>query len=366
MADLGPRRTPFFDAMGKAGAEFVEWEGRLWADHFGDPTREHHAVRQYVGVWDLSPLRKWEFRGPEAIEAADHVFTQALRTLERGQIRYSPFCDADGRMMGDATVFRVDDGRLWVFTARDEDGGHFRARVQGFDVTVDTITDELACLQVQGPGAREILQPSIPDIARLRYFRFLPEPVDVAGMSCWVARIGYSGEVGYELFGRPEDAEGLWDALLASGATPYGLAATETLRIEAGLILIGREYVPHRSTPYDVSLDGLVRLDKSGFIGRDALRAIAGSPPRCLATVIVEGERVPPAGTPINRGGVTIGTVTSSCWSPTFGTALALGVVERGSSEEGGRVVLPVAGEALVGTLQTAPLRDPERARARG
>lgn len=359
------RRTPLFDAMQRAGAEFVEWEGRLWADHFGDATREHHAVRQHVGIWDLSPLRKWEFRGPEAIEAADHVFTQDLSPLERGQIRYSPFCDADGRMMGDATVFQVDEGHLWIFTARDEDGGHFRAGVQGFDVTVDTITDDLTCLQLQGLRAREHLQAFVPDIARLGYFRFWPEPVDVAGASCWVARIGYSGEVGYELFCRPEEAEGLWDALLASGATPYGLAATETLRIEAGLILIGRDYVPHRTTPYEVSLDGLVRLDKACFIGQDALRAIAANPPRCLVTVLVEGERVPPAGTPINREGITVGTVTSSCWSPTYGTVLALGVVERDSAEERGSVRLPAASAELCGAITTAPMHDPERARAR-
>jgi glycine cleavage system aminomethyltransferase T len=361
-----PRRTLLFDALRKAGAEFVEWEGCLWADHFGDATREHHAVRQHVGIWDLSPLRKWEFRGPDAIDAADYIFTQDLRSLEPGQIRYSPFCDGEGRMLGDATVFHVGEGRLWIFTARDEDGGHFRAEACGFDVAVETITDDLSCLQVQGPRAREFLRHFLPGIGDLRYFRFWPEPVDVAGRSCRVARVGYSGELGYELFCRSEDSEGLWDTLLTSGGTPYGLAATETLRIEAGLILIGRDYVPHRSTPYDVSLDGLVRLGKGRFIGQDALRAIAASPPRCLVTVLVEGDRVPPAGTPVNQDGVTVGMLTSSCWSPTFGAVLALGVVERNSAQEGRGVQLPGPGGGLRGTLRTAPMRDPERARARG
>ena len=360
----GPRRTLLFDALRKVGGEFVEWEGCLWADHFGDPTREHHSVRRHVGIWDLSPLRKWEFRGPDALRAADRIFTQDLRRLDAGQIRYAPFCDGDGRMMGDATVFHVSEGCLWTFTARDEDGEHFRAAVNGFDVAVESITDELACLQVQGPGARQFLRPFIPDIARLPYFRFWPEPVPLAGSSCWVARIGYSGELGYELFCRSTEAEGLWDALLASGGIPYGLAATETLRIEAGLILLGRDYVPHRSNPYDVSLDGLVRLGKDPFIGQEALRAIAANPPCRLVTVLIEGDSIPPAGTPIQRAGGAVGMVTSSCWSPTYGTVLALGIVERATAEEGSSVRLPAPGGELSGTMKMTPMHDPERARA--
>jgi aminomethyltransferase len=362
------RRTLLFDALRRAGAEFVEWEGCLWADHFGDPTREHHAVRQHVGIWDLSPLRKWEFRGRDALRAADYIFTQDLSRLESGQIRYAPFCDGDGRMMGDATVFHVSEGRVWTFTARDEDGEHFRVAASGFDVVVESVTDELACLQVQGPGAREFLRPFVPDIAHLPYFRFWPEPVPFAGSSCWVARIGYSGELGYELFCRSTEAEGVWDALLASGGIPYGLAATETLRIEAGLILLGRDYVPHRSNPYDVSLDALVRLGKGRFIGQEALRGIAANPPRCLVTVLVEGNyaTIPPAGTPIQKEGRLVGTVTSSCWSPTFGTVLALGVVERATAEEGSSMRLPVPGGGLSGSMKMAPMHDPKRARARG
>jgi aminomethyltransferase len=360
-----PRRTVLFEVLRRAGAEFVEWEGWLWADHFGDPRREHHAVRRDVGVWDLSPLRKWEFQGPDAAHAADYIFTQDIRALEPGQLRYSPFCDRDGKMVGDATVFNVAKGRLWTFTARDSDGEHFREAASGFDVAIRSITDELACLQIQGPGAREFLREFVSDIAHLSYFRFWPEPVSLAGVSCWVARIGYSGELGYELFCHSRQAEGLWDALLASRGMPYGLAAAETLRIEAGLILIGRDYLPHRSSPYDVSLDRLVRLEKGRFIGKEALETIAASPPRRLITIVVESNTtLPPTGTPIMKAGSTIGMVTSSCWSPTYGTVLALGIVERAAAEEGGRVQIGATAGHLSGTMRTAPMHDPHRARS--
>jgi aminomethyltransferase len=361
-----PRRTVLFDVLRRAGAEFVEWEGCLWADHFGDPRREHNAVRRDVGVWDLSPLRKWEFRGPDAARAADYIFTQDISVLEPGQLRYSPFCDRDGNMVGDATVFKVAEGRLWTFTARDSDGEHFREAASGFDVAIRSITDELACLQVQGPGAREFLREFVRDIAHLSYFRFWPEPVSLADISCWVARIGYSGELGYELFCHSHEVEGLWDALLASRGMPYGLAAAETLRIEAGLILIGRDYLPHRSNPYDVSLDRLVHLEKHRFIGKEALEQIAASPPRRLITIVVESNTtIPPTGTPITKEGSTIGTVTSSCWSPTFGAILALGVVQRAAAEEGSSVQIWAPDENLSGTMRTAPMHDPKRTRTR-
>lgn len=350
----------------RAGAEFVEWEGWLWADHFGDPRGEHHAVRRDVGVWDLSPLRKWEFRGPDAAHAADYIFTQDIRVLEPGQIRYSPFCDREGKMVGDATVFKVAEGRLWTFTARDCDGEHFHEAASGFDVAIESLTDELACLQVQGPGARDFLSEFVSDIPQLPYFRFWPEPVFLADISCWVARIGFSGELGYELFCPSCESEGLWNALLASRGMPYGLAAAETLRIEAGLILIGRDYLPHRSNPYDVSLDRLVRLEKDRFIGKEALERVAARPPRRLVTIVVESNTtIPPTGTPIAKEGSTVGMVTSSCWSPTFGAILALGVVERAAAEEGSSVQIRVAAEDLSGTMRMAPMHDPKRARTR-
>jgi len=212
----------------------------------------------------------------------------------------------------------------------------------------------------------EFLQMFVPDIAELPYFRFWSEPVSLAGVSCWVARIGYSGELGYELFCHPCEAEALWDVLLTAGATPYGLAAADTLRIEAGLLLIGRDYVPHRASPYDVSLDRLVRLEKDRFVGREALKTIEACPPRRLVTIAVRGDApIPPAGTPIAKEGIPVGVVTSSCWSPTFGAVLALGVVERAASEEEREVQLQAPAGNISGTMRTAPMHDPERARAR-
>ena len=130
-------RTAFDEPQRGLGCEFMEWEGWLWPSHFGDPTAEHRAVRDGVGVWDASPLRKWDFRGPDALRAADRIFTNDILGLQVGQVRYAPFCDEHGKMVGDGTVFKFGDGHAWVVTALDSDLDHFLGVTAGLDVEIE-------------------------------------------------------------------------------------------------------------------------------------------------------------------------------------------------------------------------------------
>src|SRR3990172_6356167 len=148
-----------FDAPQRAmGGDLVDWEGWYWPNHFGDPSAEHHAVRTDVGVWDASPLRKWLFRGPDALRAADRVFTNDMAGLDVGQVRYAPFCDENGKMVGDGTVFRVADDQCLVVTAFDSDLDHFKAVLDGMALEIDPMTQESPQLGINGPRSRELLQ----------------------------------------------------------------------------------------------------------------------------------------------------------------------------------------------------------------
>src|SRR5206468_1441785 len=152
------------------------------------------------------------------------------------------------------------------------DHAHFEHVVAGLDVEIAPITTELPHVQLQGPGSRELLAGLCEaDVRGLGYFRFWPEQVRVGGVPAWVSRTGYSGEVGYEIFCAPGDAAQLWAALTGAGAVPYGLAAVETLRIESGLIFIGYDYFQGETSPYDMSLDKVIRLDTDDFNGKQAL-----------------------------------------------------------------------------------------------
>jgi aminomethyltransferase len=359
-------RTAFDGPQRELGCEFMDWEGWYWPSTFGDPVAEHRAVRENVGVWDESPLRKWDFRGPEALAAADRIFTNDLAGLEIGQIRYAPFCDEQGKMVGDGTVFRFAGDHAWVITALDSDLDHFRQVAGDLDVEMEPLTERLPHVQLQGPKSRELLSGvTDADVQGLGYFRFWPEEVSVGGVSCWVSRTGYSGELGYEIFCRPDDAESLWRVLTEAGATPYGLAAVETLRIESGLIFIGYDYFQHETDPFDMSLDKVIRLDRGDFHGKQALAETAKSPPRRFVTLVVEGGDVPEYGAAVTKGGEEAGTLTSPCESPTLGEVIGLAVLESRFANEGERVEVALGDGAVAATVDKLPIYDPEKRRPR-
>jgi aminomethyltransferase len=357
-------RTAFDRPQRALGGDLVDWEGWYWPNHFGDPIAEHHAIRNDVGVWDASPLRKWSFEGPDALRAVDLIFTNDMQNLEIGQVRYAPFCDENGKMVGDGTVFRTPDGRAIAVTALDSDLEHFRSVVGGLDVEITPRTKDRPQLGINGPRSRELLQSlTDADVSSLRYFRFIPEFTDVGGVPCYVSRTGYSGELGYELLCSPDGAEQLWHAVVGAGAKPYGLAAVETIRIESGLIFIGYDYFQHETSPYDMGLDKLIRLDKE-FCGRDALAAETASPPNRFVTLVVDGP-VPEYGAAVTKDGDQVGTLTSPCESPTLGKVIGLTVLRSDLAREGESVEVAVEGETAPATVAAMPVYDTEKKRPR-
>ena len=355
--------TAFDRPQRELGGEFVVGGGWRWAKNFGDPEGEYAAVRQDVGVWDASPHTKWELRGGDALAALDRIFTRDLSGLEAGRVSYGPFCDEHGKMLGDATVFVFPGDRYWLVTAPGtaSDLAHFQRVASGLDVEIESLTSELPQLGINGPRSRDLIAGLADrDISSLRYYRFWPEQVRVGGVSCWISRTGYSGELGYELFCAPEDGERLWHAVTEAGARPYGLDAIEWIRIESGLIAYGADFIAGETSPFDMSLDRFVDLRKSEFSGRSALAAEAAAPERGLVTLVLDGD-VPAAGAAVVGDGEQVGTVTSACVSPELGRAIALAVVRRDRSTVG--EALAVGSE----TATVAPLSiiDPEKVRPR-
>jgi len=359
-------RTAFDRVQRELGGELMDWEGWYWPNHFGDPIAEHHAVRTDVGVWDASPLRKWDFHGPDAAAAADRIFTGDILGLEPGQVRYAPFCDENGKMVGDGTVFKVADDDCLVVTALDSDLEHLESVVGGMDVSIEPKTADYPHIGINGPRSRELLASICDaDVPGLRYFRFWLEPVQVGGVPCWVSRTGYSGELGYEIFCSPDGAEQLWAAVTGAGARPYGLAAVESLRIESGLIFIGYDYFQHETSPFDMSLDKLIRLDKGDFCGKAALAAEAAAPPNRLLTVVVDGGEVPEYGAAVTKDGEPAGTLTSPSESPTLGKIIGLAVLQTRFAAKGTALEVAVGEGTATATVADLPIYDPGKTRPR-
>jgi aminomethyltransferase len=361
--------TPFDSAHRELpGAEFAEWEGWSWVAGFGDAVREHEAVRRACGVWDESPLQKWELRGPDATAVADRWFTNDVRSLQPGQLRYGAFCDDNGAMLGDGTVFRFGPDRLLAVTALPADRESLEAAAAGTEVEIECLTERMPHLQLQGPTSRDVLQSlASDDVSTLGYYRFLLDPLEVAGVPVMVARCGYSGELGYELYCAPEHAETLWRGLLDTGhVTPYGLNAIETLRQESGLIFIGYDYFAGETDPYEVGLDRVVKLDKPGFRGRDALRSIAASPRRRITTLVIDGDDVPEYGARVTRSGAEAGVVRSPSFSPTLHQVIALAVLDHDLTERGTQVDVDLpSGATARATVDSYPIYDPDKLRPR-
>jgi aminomethyltransferase len=233
-------------------------------------------------------------------------------------------------------------------------------------VEITPITEDLPHVQLQGPGSRDLLAGlADADVGSLRYFRFWTEPVQVGGVPAWVSRTGYSGELGYEIFVRPGDAEQLWQALTGAGAEPYGLHAVETIRIESALIFIGYDYFQNETDPYDMSLDKVIAMDRGDFVGKEALKASAANPPNRLVTLVVDGGDVPEYGAAVTKDGQPVGTLTSPAESPTLGKTIGLAVIASGHAAEGTQVDVAVGDGTATATVDTLPIYDPEKKRPR-
>jgi aminomethyltransferase len=369
-------RTAFDEVQREAGASWTDWEGWAWAADFGDAIAEHHATRRACNVWDESPLRKWDMKGPDALALADVLFTNDMAALEVGQVRYGALCDEQGRMVMDGTIFKFSDDHCFSITSYDSDLEHFRqvAADRGLDVEVQDVTATMPHLQVQGPLAREVLGPITEgaDVATLRYFRFVPDGVTVGGVPVMLSRTGYSGELGFELYCAADDAAELWHAIVRTGEPhglrPIGLSAIETLRIESGLLFPDIDYFPHQTDPFEVRLHHVVKLDKPGdFVGKDALGKIAAEgTARLLTTLRVDGEDVPEYGAAVTLDGREVGIVRSPCQSPTFDMrVIGMAAIDRDLNVPGQRVEVALGDGTVGATVAEFPLYDTQKKRPR-
>lgn len=359
------KRSPLADWHEAQGAEVLIEDGWPWYMHEGgDPMTEYEAIRTGAGIWDLFSTSKYEVTGPDAARLIQRRFTNSLAGVPDGAVRYGAFVNADGLMIDDGNVYKFDDRRFWVMinTAGIEDW--FRETAEGLDAQVAHRTDELAMISVQGPNAQALFQPLVDrDLNELAYFRFWPEPVTVAGVAANVLRTGFSGEKGYELVMAPGDAQAVWDALLAAGATPFGLTAVDLARTEVGLVIIAVDYNPGEISPWDLSMDRFIHTDTE-CVGAEALAARGANPPKRFKTLRIEGDVAPDYGASVTKDGRGVGVVTSPASSPRLGT-IGLAILEADVANDGEKVDVAVGDGVAVATVDVLSALDPAKARPR-
>ncbi len=344
---------------------FAGWQMPL---RYGSETAEHQAVRHAAGLFDLSHMGEILVRGPGAGTALDYALTGYLSVVPPGRARYTMICAADGGVLDDLVVYRQGEQEYLVIANAANTAvvlSELRSRASGFDASVTDATDDYALIAVQGPAAAGILGGLTDlDLGAMKYYAGAFG--SVAGAPAWVARTGYTGEDGFEVFGRPADAVAIWDAVVSEGApaglVPAGLAARDTLRLEAGMPLYGNELGPD-TTPFEAGLGRVVKFDKPGdFVGRSALAVVAAAEPaRRLVGLTIRSRRVARHGYPVLADGVVCGTVTSGAPSPTLGRPIAMAYLN--ASADAGDAVLAVGirGEAVPAQLTDLPFYSRSR-----
>jgi aminomethyltransferase len=371
MTETEAIKTAFHEATAAQDGSHVEEGGWMWLEGFGDVAKEYAAIRDDVAVWDVSPLNKWEFRGPDALRSAQRVFSNDALGLEVGQTRYGAFLDADGLMVDDGTVFNTgnqgQEDHCWVMTNGRDHEEYFGELVADLDAQFEWIAPSMPHLGVIGPRSREVVQKlTDEDLGSLKYFRFIPRPVRVAGVDVHLSRTGFGGELGYELFLLdPADAEALWNAVVGAGVTPIGTDAIEIARVEAGLIVTDYDYEPHERTPFDLNLDRFVRLDQGlGFAGEDALRAVSADPPHRFVTLRYEADVLPDYGAAVTKDGEEVGVLTSPTDSPRFGK-IGLAVIESAHATMGNTLGVALGSGTVSATVDVLSIYDTEKKRPR-
>ncbi len=362
-----PRETPLRGVHERLGATMTDFAGWLMPLRYRSETAEHLAVRASAGLFDLSHMGEITIRGPGAAGALDYALVGDASAIPPGRARYTMICAADGGILDDLIVYRLADEEFLVVANAANTPvvlTALRDRAAGHDAQVADETDGYALIALQGQATAGILAPlaSVP-LDGLRYYA--SQPARVAGHEVLLARTGYTGEDGFELFAAPAGAEPLWAALSSAGEgaglVPAGLAARDTLRLEAGMPLYGNELGPGM-TPYQAGLGRVVKLGKPGdFVGRAALATAAGEAPRqVLAGLLAETRRVPRHGYTVLWDGQPCGTVTSGAPSPTLGVPIAMayldaGVAGQAAAAEPGRLAVDIRGRAEPARLTPLP-----------
>ena len=366
-------RTQIY-AIHRETAKLTVFAGFDMPLYYKDITPEHLAVRNNVGLFDISHMGRVLVTGIDAEHFLNYVITNDASTLLPNAAQYSVMCNEKGGIIDDFVVYRLEDEKfLAVFNAgnRGKDYNWLINNAKGFSVNVEDISDDVAMFAVQGPNAEKTLQKiAAEDLGKIG--RFKCEPSKLAGVEVFLSRTGYTGEDGFEVFvwnasiKKPDNAIKSWKAILEAGKTlgiePCGLGARDTLRLEAGLCLYGND-IDESTTPLEAALGFVVKLQKDRFIGKEVLlKQKAEGVKRKRVGIKMIDRGIPRQGFEIRaESGERIGNVTSGTFSPLLNFGIGMGYVQIPYAQEGNAVNVMIRGATANGRIAAFPFYDVEK-----
>jgi aminomethyltransferase len=364
------KETAFYPKLKELTDEWMDLFGYWAPTVVTDTQEEYRAVRETAGLMDFTMLRKVDIDGPGAADFVNTIVARDVSKLTPGRIGYGPLTDEDGKMVDDCTVMLRADDHIRFCGANDRDYDIFRDKAPD-GIAVREFTDAMPHLCLQGPKSRKILQRvADKDLSNeaFPYYTFR-EDVEIAGIPIFMTRLGYTAELGFELWVDRDRALELWDALIEAGGSEgmkvIGMVALDLFRIEGGFIIGGVEYDPTVS-PWECGLGWAIDLDKADFQGKDAVARDKEQTQLRLGSVTLEGGGDEASGAPLSVDGEEVGFVTQAVVSPYLnGRTLGLAKIRKDLKEPGQQVGAQVGGERVAGEVVRHPVYDPERRRAK-
>jgi aminomethyltransferase len=354
------KRTPLYQMHVELGAKMVEYAGfEMPVTYPAGITAEHKAVREGVGVFDVSHMGEFEITGPDRNAFVQRVTCNDVGALAPGQAQYSAILTREGTFVDDCLVYRFEDKLMLVVNAANltKDWDTIVDQKGGVNVRLRDISDETALIAVQGPKAETLLaELTTVGVAMIPYYHFTQGKV--AGVQCFISRTGYTGEDGFELYLRGDDAETLWHSLVGAGrGEPCGLGARDTLRLEAGLPLYGND-IDDTVTPYEAGLSFIVKLDKGApFTGLDALKRqkLEGIKRRLVGFKVQEPKAVARHGFPVFLDGRQVDVVRSGTVTPTANAAIGTTYLPIDQAKPGTKFEIDVRGKRVAAEAVRMP-----------
>ena len=342
--------------------------------YYKDITPEHLAVRNSVGVFDISHMGRVLVTGIDSERFLNYLITNDVSTLQPNAAQYSVMCTENGGIIDDFVLYRLENEKfLVVFNAsnREKDYNWLVRNAKGYNVKIEEISDNVAMFAIQGPNAEKTLQEiSTEDLSKIGRFRCGPSKL--AGVEVFLSRTGYTGEDGFEIFvwnaslAKPENAVKLWKTILDAGKTlgiePCGLGARDTLRLEAGLCLYGND-IDETTTPLEAALGFVVKLQKDRFIGKEVLmKQKAEGVKRKRVGIRMTDRGIPRQGFEIyTESGEQAGSMTSGTFSPLLNFGIGMGYVQTPQAQEGNTVGVRIRGKPASGRITSFPFYDTEK-----
>jgi len=354
------KRTPLYQMHVELGAKIVEYAGfEMPVTYPAGITAEHKAVRENVGIFDVSHMGEFEVTGPDRNAFVQRITCNDVGALKPGQAQYSALLTDKGTFVDDCLVYRFEDKLMLVVNAANlqKDWDTIVDQKLGKNVRLRDISDETALIAVQGPRAEALLAPLTQmAVAMIPYYEFAQGKM--AGVQCFLSRTGYTGEDGFEIYCRAEDAETLWHGLVGAGrGEPCGLGARDTLRLEAGLPLYGND-IDDTITPYEAGLNFIVKLDKGApFTGLDALKKqkLEGIKRRLVGFNVLEPKAVARHGYPVYLDGKQVDVVRSGTVTPSANVAIGTTYLPVEQAKPGTKFEIDIRGKRVPAEVVKLP-----------